>query len=278
VIKIENISTQRGNALMVIQDIIKWCPNNITINIHSNQKIIRSQIDNPRRAVKTDFTAILAEISIAKAQKMISFIESRPRKVTRSKQSEENLVWANSPTFHSTLLLINNLNLGSINRWCKKIFSIIKTYIICESSSFSSTFNRSIDSHGLEILTKSAKKLKNLHRNEYSDLITFRTKIMSGILPTRKKLNELYPDQYPSHICPRCLLSEEDIIYVFKCKDTEEEAYKIIQQVNDIIQTFSNSNPVKDIWQVIELSCGITFNIFSSAEIDKWIDASVEAL
>jgi hypothetical protein len=29
---------------------------------------------------------------------------------------------------------------------------------------------------------------------------------------------------------------------------------------------------------VIELSCGITFNIFSSAEIDKWIDASVEAL
>ena len=145
VIKIGNNSTQRGNALLVIQDIIKWCPNNITINIHSNQKIIRTQVDNPRRAIKTDFAAILSEISRVKAQKMITFIESKPKKISRSEQANERLVWFNTPTFHSTSLLINNLNLGSINRWCKKIFSIIKTYIICESSSFFSTFNRAID-------------------------------------------------------------------------------------------------------------------------------------
>jgi hypothetical protein len=79
-IKIENISTQRGNALMAIQDIIKWCPNNITINIHSNQKIIRTQINNPRRAVKTDFVVILSEISIAKTQKIVSFYRINTKK------------------------------------------------------------------------------------------------------------------------------------------------------------------------------------------------------
>jgi hypothetical protein len=101
---------------------------------------------------------------------------------------------------------------------------------------------------------------------------------MSGTLPTRQRLNELHPDVYPNKLCPRCSLITEDTKYVFNCYEAREGKTQAIQTINDILQTSINQNPIIDIWQVVELACGITSNIFSIAETDKWTDASITAL
>jgi hypothetical protein len=185
-------------------------------------------------------------------------------------------MWDNNISHFPESPLINKAHRGSCDKWCKKIFSIAKSYIICESTSILEVFNRPINPHGLSILSKSKKRIKR--RNDFSELIAFRVKILSNTLPTRKRLHSLYPDTYPNQSCPRCSLTTEDIIHLFKCQDATNEANKIILNINNILHPNHDNNPIKQIWQVVELACGITSNIFSTADENLWIEASIEAL
>jgi hypothetical protein len=265
-----------GNLLQVIDNIIQFCPNSTIIEIGSNQRVLQEIPSNPRKASKFNFAAVQSRINLLRHQKQIVVKEVRPKSKI---PTVKTISWTNPLDHHPLSPLISNLNVGSANRWCKKVFNIIRTYIIHESSSVVSVFNESIDPMGLEILVKSRKTIKKSHTSAYSDLISFRAKILSGTLPTRKRLNELYPEQYPDQLCPRCSLRAEDINHVFHCQKTLDEIPEIINTINGIFNKDNNNDkPIRNIWQVVELSCGIISNIFSTSKIKNWIDASSEAL
>lgn len=192
--------------------------------------------------------------------------------------STRSIQWNNLPLYFTENPTISNCDLGSCTRWCKKIFSITRAYIICESSSIPKTFNHSHCAFGLKILNSSNKFIKSLHNNQYSDLIAYRIKLLSGTLPTREFLNQLYPNLYTDPYCPRCNLHTENIQHTFKCPSADKETKQIIETINSILITNNNPSPILTIWQVIELACGITSNIYSTSNLISWSKASTEAL
>jgi len=150
--------------------------------------------------------------------------------------------------------------------------------MIRESFSVIKTFGETLGTHGLEVLTKSSKRIRTLKNNTYSDLIAFRIKLLSGTLPTRELLNQFHPEIYPDELCPRCKFRKENIKHVFECFEARDQATQIITTINKILSPDNNTNPINHIWQVVELSCGITNNIFSTSSINNWIKASTEGL
>ena len=225
--------------------------------------------------VKVNFAPIIARINFWCIQKSVNILSAKPKS---KPLIHRHITWNNFPVHFPENPIINNSNLGSSVRWCKKILSIVKTYMICESTSVYSSFKKSNMALGLEILTKSTRYIRSRHNNSYSDLISFRIKLLSGTLPTRKLLNQLYPDQYPDQICPRCELATEDIQHVFECYKAETHALQIINQINFLLQPDASHKPINQIWQVIELSCGIINNIFSVSDTITWTKAATEVL
>jgi hypothetical protein len=209
------------------------------------------------------------------AKKSVTIKKSSP---AANPKTTREVTWTNQPIISQENPLINNLSLGSCNDWCKKIFDIIKSFIICESSSVVKVFKTTYNTMGLDIVSRANKMLKKQKDNSYSELVAFRIKILSGTLPTREKLHEIRPDLYPNEICPRCSHHKENIRHTFECPKAEESTTKIIQLINDILQPSNNNRPIQNIWQVVELACGITNNIFSPANIKSWIKASNSAL
>ena len=143
---------------------------------------------------KINFSSILSKINTLSLQKSINITTSKPKS---NPPISRTLTWNNPPIHFPENPLINNTHLGSCNRWCKKILNIVKAYIICESTSIFKTFKKIYNSLGLKILNKSNKSIKKLQNNNYSDLIAFRIKLLSGTLPTWENLHQLYPNQYP---------------------------------------------------------------------------------
>jgi hypothetical protein len=150
--------------------------------------------------------------------------------------------------------------------------------MICESSSVIKTFGEALSAHGLEVLTKSSKRIRALKNNTYSDLIAFRIKLLSGTLPSRVFLNQFYSELYPDEFCPRCEFRKENIKHIFECSEAKDQATQIIIIINNTLNPNNNTKPINHIWQVVELSCGITNNIHSVSNIDNWVKAATESL
>ena len=254
---------------------MNWCPNNTTINIKNNKNLLQPIPSNIRKRIKTDNSSIISEINTLSTQKHIILRKSSP---TANPKPKKEITWCNPPSTSQENPSINGSLLGSCNDWCKKIFNIIKSYIICESTSVVKTFKNTHNVFGLEVLNKSNKILKKHKNNTYSELIAFRIKILSGTLPTREKLHEIRPDHYPSESCPRCPYYKEDIRHTFECPEAEDSAIIIIRIINEILQSTNNSYPIQNIWQVVEIACGITHNIFSPVDMEHWSNASNTAL
>lgn len=268
-----NISST--NILLTIYDIIQWCPNLTIIEIRDNRKILQEVPSTTRRMVKINHSSIISRINLTSSQKSISIQYSRPKSKPRIIKS---IHWNIHPIHLSENPKIGNLNIGSSTIWSKKVLHLVKTYMICESSSVIKTFGETLSTHGLEVLTKSSKRIRVLKNNTYSDLIAFRIKLLSGTLPTRAFLNQFYPELYPDELCPRCEFRKENIKHVFECFEAKDKAAQIITSVNNILNPDNNTKPISHIWQVAELSCGITNNIHSVSSTDNWVKAATESL
>jgi hypothetical protein len=274
-IKLLNSGSPIGNLLQVIRDIISWCPSQTTINIRNNKKIIQPYGCSIRKGVKKDYYIIINNIIALSNQKSVTIKYSRP--ISKPNFTKE-VTWNNPSVDLPGNSIINNSVRESNSNWCKKIFNIIRSYIICESSSVLQVFDHPINITGLEILNTSVEYIKSQFPKKFSDLIAFRIKILSGTLPTRKILHDLYPDHYPDQVCPRCSHHTEDIRHLPECSEAEVAMTTIIRTINEYIKSDNNPNPVKHKWQAIELICGITHNIFSPVEVKQWTKASSEGL
>jgi hypothetical protein len=102
--------------------------------------------------------------------------------------------------------------------------------------------------------------------------------LLSGTLPTREFLNQLYPDLYSDPYCPRCSLRTENIQHTFKCPSASKEIKQIIEAINSILISSDNSPPIYTSWQIIELAYGITSNIHFIPDFIIWLKALTEAL
>jgi hypothetical protein len=151
-----------GNILRAIFDIIQWCPSHSTIEVRSNKRIIRTPPTFPRKCVKVNFATLTSKIKQISSQKNISIEFTKPK----SKPRYTNSIFWNNPSLHfAENPTINKADLGSSSRWCKKIFSITRSYIICESSSITKTFGQSHDTFELQIINSSSKFLKGLQQH-----------------------------------------------------------------------------------------------------------------
>jgi hypothetical protein len=115
-----------------------------------------------------------------------------------------------------------------------------------ESTSLFKTLNRTLDPTEIYLLQESNKYFAKKEKFSATSLIGFRSKTLSGRLPSRQTLHERYPLTYKSNICPRCELVTETQQHIFSCQKNISVNDEIGEGIRELVsKSFKKRNKKK---------------------------------
>jgi hypothetical protein len=245
--KLTLITTQNliSSAIQILISTLHSAPINSLLTIIAPFKINLKPIPYINHEIKHDNGNLINEISLITSEKQIKIKTELNKNLKPPDDHEDSLQIDNLLTIkdYTTSGRIQEKWAPCLITWIKKLQYFSNISKILDSESFINSCGQPTNNRIL-LLIESNKKIISKNKYSMTPLEGFKNKLIEGKLPSRELLNNLYPNNYQSNICPRCNLTSESQLHIFECQSNSLANSSIGEKIKSyILKKLSTQKP-----------------------------------